>query len=153
MVVRVHCFPLQQQNQQMQALKTSYSFNIVVRIQFPPKQELLEKKIFLIPKTVPMISSWQSTPEVIHPLGHHVAPLHQLPLGFRFKMMDPGLIPMTICDRQPSPPASYWCKRSVVNNFFLRLCQLSWQPISTHLETAWLSSLWIRVTHFTLEMH
>lgn len=56
-VVRVHCFPLQQQNQQMQALKASYSFNIAIRIQFPPKQELLEKKIFLIPKTVPMTSS------------------------------------------------------------------------------------------------
>jgi len=54
MVVRVHCFPLQQQKQQMQALKTSYSFKIVVRIQFPPKQQLFEKKIFLIPKTVPM---------------------------------------------------------------------------------------------------
>jgi hypothetical protein len=57
MVVRVQCFLLQQQNQQMQALKTSYSLNIAVKIQFPHKQELVEKKILLIPKTVPMISS------------------------------------------------------------------------------------------------
>jgi hypothetical protein len=55
MEVRFHCFPLQQQNQQMQARKTSYSFNMVIRIQFLPKQELHEKKIFLILTTVLMI--------------------------------------------------------------------------------------------------
>lgn len=32
-----------------------------------------------------------------------------------------------------------------MTNFLLWLCQLSWHPISTHLETARLSPLWIRV--------
>jgi len=34
----------------------------------------------------------------MHTLGHHVAPRHQPPLGFRFKMMDRGFIPTKICD-------------------------------------------------------
>jgi hypothetical protein len=94
MEVRVHCFPPQQQNQQIQALKTSYSFNMVVWIQFPPRQEPHEKKIFSHPKKLyPWFSTWQCTPEVIHPLGRQVGPLHQLPLRFRFKMLDPGFIP------------------------------------------------------------
>lgn len=151
MDVRVHCFPLWQQNQQMQALKTSYSFNTVVRIQFLPRQELHEKKIFLIPKIVPTIFQLRMYSWSYLSFGTSSGTTPSTAARIQVQNVGPRFHPPWQSDRSPSPPASYWCKRSVVTAFFLWLGQLSWHPISTHLETARLSPLWILIIHLYIK--
>jgi hypothetical protein len=56
-------------------------------------KNFMRRKSFSSQKLYPRFSSSECTPEVIYPLGRQVGPLRQLPLGFRFKMLDPGFIP------------------------------------------------------------
>ena len=55
----------------------------------------------------------------------HKAPFHRLPLEFRFKMVDPGSTPMTICSRKPLPPVWHWCKRQVALAFLVSVHHFS----------------------------
>lgn len=97
-------------------------------------KNFMSRKSFSSQKLYPWFSSSQCTPEVLYPLGHQVGPLHQLPLGFRFKMLDPCFIPHDNL-WQVALTSSIILMQKTCGYCFLSLTRLTF--VTPHKHTSW----------------
>jgi hypothetical protein len=91
--------------------------------------------LFLIPKNCndDFSSGWR-TPELLVSWGCQIAPFDQLPLGFRFKMVEPGFCPAS---QAVALKAIVILVQNISDHCFPHLfvcnCQHLWHPTGTDL--------------------